>query len=413
MESEFQPISSKSFYGTRYGNLKDAISKLETTQGEAEIIILPPDADELTDEDEVEEDCLEDSNLPNDVPGQVELHFDDESLASDDSEDNLPLSSFLPKKKTDNKNYQPAWKQQYTDISMNDITHGCEERLVRLKEDLNNKTPVEIFERLFDDKILEIITEQSILYARQKNNQSFFVNKEELKVFIGVLLFSGYHRLPRERMYWSLDEDVSVPIINNSISRNRFHEIKKHLHFADNSKIDKEDKMYKLRPLVDILNQNFQQWEIFHENLSIDEAMIKYFGHHPSKQFIKGKPVRFGFKDGMLCRSTGYCYNFETYAGAKKNQDTASTAKLPLGSKVVLGLLECVTTPTDHTIYFDNYFSSHDLLTTLRQKGFRATGTIRDNRTKKCPFIETKLWNKKDRGYFQEMYDFIGKMEGQ
>nr|CAH7757238.1 unnamed protein product [Callosobruchus chinensis] len=54
--------------------------------------------------------------------------------------------------------------------------------------------------------------------------------------------------------------------------------------------------MYKVRPLMDMLNANFQQWGIFHQMLSIDEAMVEYYGHHNAKQFIRGEPCRFGFR---------------------------------------------------------------------------------------------------------------------
>jgi hypothetical protein len=137
-----------------------------------------------------------------------------------------------------------------------------------------------------------------------------------------------------------------------------------------------------VRPLMNKLNKNFIQWGILHENLSIDEAMVKYYGHHSSKQFIRGKLVKFGYKDWMLCSSSGYCYKFDTYCGAKQEQQVT---KLPLGSKVVLDLLEVVDNPSDHIIFFDNYFSSHLLIKQLRDMGYRATGTIRDNRVKKCP----------------------------
>jgi hypothetical protein len=30
-------------------------------------------------------------------------------------------------------------------------------------------------------------------------------------------------------------------------------------------------------------------------NLSIDEAMVSYYGHHSAKQYMKGKPIKFGF----------------------------------------------------------------------------------------------------------------------
>lgn len=161
--------------------------------------------------------------------------------------------------------------------------------------------------------------------------------------------------------------------------------------------------MAKIRPLMNLVNQRFRQWGIFHRELSIDEAMIKYFGHHSAKQFIKGKPVRFGYKNWMLCSSNGYCYAFDTYCGAK-NKDKSSTS-MPLGSRVVLDLLEVIAIPSDHIIFFDNYFSSHNLLKILRDKGQRATGTIRDNRTKKCPFTNPKSFGKKNRGYFEKRYD--------
>ncbi|XP_025829087.1 LOW QUALITY PROTEIN: uncharacterized protein LOC112904078 [Agrilus planipennis] len=37
--------------------------------------------------------------------------------------------------------------------------------------------------------------------------------------------------------------------------------------------LDKTDKMSKLRPLVNRLNQRFQQWGVFHEDVCIDESM--------------------------------------------------------------------------------------------------------------------------------------------
>lgn len=94
--------------------------------------------------------------------------------------------------------------------------------------------------------------------------------------------------------------------------------------------------------------------------------------------------MRFGFKDWMLCSSSGYFYNYDTYCGANQHDDGKSVDSLPLGSKVVLELLQYVEQPSDHVVFFDNFFSSYDLLKTLREMNIRATGTVRVNRTK-CP----------------------------
>jgi hypothetical protein len=228
----------------------------------------------------------------------------------------------------------------------------------------------------------------------------------DIKIFIGILLLTGYHKLPREKQLWSLDEDLHDPFVSNAMSRNRFQEIKRYINLADNNNLDKSDKMAKLRPLMNMLNQKFQQWGVFHQDLSIDEAMIKYFGHHSAKQFIRGKPVRFGYKNWMLCSSTGYCYLFDIYCGAKNITETvADKSTLPLGSRVVLDLLECIAVPSDHVVLFDNYLSSHSLLKLLKEMNQQATGTIRDNRTRKCPLTAPKLFKKKVRGYFESVYD--------
>lgn len=109
--------------------------------------------------------------------------------------------------------------------------------------------------------------------------------------------------------------------------------------------------------------------------------MIKYYGHHSAKQFIRSKPVRFGYKNWTLCSATEYNYSFDTYCGAKTKTDNngKKVETLPLGSQVVLDLLEMVAIPSDHCVFFDNFFTSHSLLKILKNKGYRATGTVRQN----------------------------------
>ena len=57
------------------------------------------------------------------------------------------------------------------------------------------------------------------------------------------------------------------------------------------------DKWEKLRPLIDTVNDKLIQFGAFTEHLSIDEQMVRYFGRHSRKTFIRGKPIRFGYKN--------------------------------------------------------------------------------------------------------------------
>lgn len=62
-------------------------------------------------------------------------------------------------------------------------------------------------------------------------------------------------------------------------------------HVNDNDKIDTDDRLYKLRPLITELNKNFRYHGGLEENVYIDESMIPYYGRHYAKQYIRGEPV--------------------------------------------------------------------------------------------------------------------------
>jgi len=66
------------------------------------------------------------------------------------------------------------------------------------------------------------------------------------------------------------------------------------LHFCDNSDIN-EDGFYKVRPIFDNLNKG-GHWFTDGQAYSVDEVMIPYFGRHSAKQYIRGKPIRYGYK---------------------------------------------------------------------------------------------------------------------
>ncbi|KAH7980826.1 hypothetical protein HPB49_019490 [Dermacentor silvarum] len=159
--------------------------------------------------------------------------------------------------------------------------------------------------------------------------------------------------------------------------------------------------MAKVRPLLRLVNRSLQQFGIFSKNLSVDEQMVPYFGRHSCKMFIKGKPIRFGYKQWILCSSSGYPFNIDIYCGKTEGEST----NVPLGTRVVLNALKCVDVPTNHVIFMDNFFTSHALLQELKERGFRATGTVREVRLKKCPLPDSKELASQARGSFDFMCD--------
>lgn len=97
--------------------------------------------------------------------------------------------------------------------------------------------------------------------------------------------------------------------------KNRFQQISQFLHFSDIKKPNFDDKIWKLRPLTDYLKQKFLAHFHAEQSLSYDESMIEYYGRHGMKQYLKDKPIPFGYKVWCLCTVAGYLVNFEIYQG--------------------------------------------------------------------------------------------------
>ena len=177
------------------------------------------------------------------------------------------------RKTTQKSSLSYKWsKKVKTQLKPNDIMDSHPVTL-----DFSGKSPLVIFEFFFDDETLSFIVEESKRYACQKRVK-FTVSLQDMKTFFGILLFSGYHLLPSRRMYWSVHEDYRVAPVAQAMSRNRFKDILRFLHFNNNQRLDTTDKMTKLRPLMDRLNKKFMMAYLKQKQMDLDEAMIKYFG---------------------------------------------------------------------------------------------------------------------------------------
>ena len=159
-------------------------------------------------------------------------------------------------------------------------------------------TPMELFELFFDEDIVNEMVEQSNLYARQKNVFESSVNSDEMRLFLSILIVTGYAPKPSRRSHWQNRPDFrnEAIYIYNAMRRNRFEYIMKCLHFKNNADLNLDDKYSKLRPLISHLQKKFMLHFIPSQNMSHDEAMIEYFGKHSCKQAIWTRPICFSYK---------------------------------------------------------------------------------------------------------------------
>ncbi|KAL8575850.1 hypothetical protein ACOMHN_014855 [Nucella lapillus] len=259
-----------------------------------------------------------------------------------------------------------------------------------------------MFELFVDDEVVDYIVDQTNLYARRdKGNHNFVTTRQEFRTFMAILLLSGYNQLPRRNMYWERNSDCHNTAVSGAMSRNRFDEHMRYLHLADNNTLDPNDKVSKVRAFLSMINERCLLYFPEQQNLSIDESMVPYFGHHSTKQFIRGKPIRFGFKLWTLADPLGYIVQFEPYTGAGGGQQYG---RLGLGGTVVKDLISELPQHPYH-LTFDNFFTSLPLLSELAAEGIGATGTIRKNRVEHCPMRDATQFKKEDRGALDFRHD--------
>ena len=115
-----------------------------------------------------------------------------------------------------------------------------------------------------------------------------------MRYFFGILFYMGLVKLPSIRDDWRSDELGQLFIIFH-MTRDRFEEIWRNLHFSDNNDIlTEEDKARKVRPTISHLNFCYQNGAGNEAHQSSDEYIIKCKGHSQMKQYIKNKANKLG-----------------------------------------------------------------------------------------------------------------------
>ena len=268
-------------------------------------------------------------------------------------------------------------------------------------------SPTAIFDLYFDKEVINYLTEMTNLYAhRDRGKHNFHVEHAEMRLFLAMLLLSGYNVLPRRRMYWENSEDVKNDNMSRAMSRNRFEEILSVLHCCDNNNLNPEDKMTKVRPLYNLINERCLKYSSNLSSICVDESMLPYHRRHSSKQRIVGKPVRMGYKMWGMAESSGYVVQFEPYQGAKgKTSCRKSATNWGLGERVVLDLLNSLPKKLSYHVFCDNFFTSLRLVQHLQNENIKITGTIQSNRLDKCPILPPKLLEKESRGFYDQFTD--------
>ncbi|XP_030767353.1 piggyBac transposable element-derived protein 3-like [Sitophilus oryzae] len=352
------------------------------------IYVEPPDANVLTDEDSADEDSGEPEEpdpTPNSTAEPKQLDIPSTSASA-----SVPL-------------YTPRSKRNFSWIrgDLQAQTRDFPEPNYKQYMDLS---PVQLFELFLDDEIITFLIEETSRYALFKNSPDPKVSKNEMKCFLAILIVSGYVVLPGKKSYWESQGDVNNAMVSGAMRRDRFVQIMRFLHCADNSKPNLDDKAWKLRPFIEKLKAKYLQHYQPEKHMSYDESMIKYYGRHPCKQFIRGKPIRFGYKMWALNTTSGYLVNCELYQGKNSLRHEVYEKDFGKAAAPFVSMLDKLKGEKErpYELYFDNLFTGLNLLEHLKERGYQGTGTVRENRIpKNCPMSDKKSLAKKERGTYE------------
>jgi hypothetical protein len=274
-------------------------------------------------------------------------------------------------------------------------TRPAEPRKMKPRADLLDMTPAQLFLEVWDHKIMDHICRESVKYAVSRGYVDIEISVNDIQSYLAVLLLSGYADLPSRRMYWETKSDVYNHLVAENMPRNKFDLIHRIIHFNDNANIDKNDKVYKVRPIINHLNKKFVDMiEEKGDEFSLDETMEPYFGRHSLKQFIRGKPIRFGFRKWCLATSDGYLLKFSVYTG-KSDRAPGTPLRAAETETMCVNFLPC-------TLYIDNFFTSLRLLETLATENIRCVGTIGKDCVEKAPLQDL---TKAPRGSYHALRD--------
>lgn len=91
-------------------------------------------------------------------------------------------------------------------------------------------------------------------------------------------------------MFWQ--SETRVEKVADVMTGNMWESVKNHLHLNNNDNIvGNNDKLYKLRPLIDALLGKFNSIQM-DEKLCVDEQIIPFKGKHSMKVYMQNKPKK-------------------------------------------------------------------------------------------------------------------------
>ena len=290
----------------------------------------------------------------------MEIHSDG-NVSEFDSDDDIPLSDLQP-------------LADFTRWTSRINTYRVNEFSGQLGLDIGEGpfSFLDYFYMMFSGDFFQTIAGETKRYAQQsiqKNQQTVQpdgnygkgdpvwkkqgeTTATEMKAFLSTVITMGIsnkHAALEDIL--STNDRLGNRAVQKVMPINRWRKLNQYIHLVDNElepdvNDPDRDRLFKVRHVL--LNAHFKNGKYKpNRKVSIDEAMIGFKGRSFMKQYMPGKPTKWGLKSWMLADSCNdYCLNANIYTGAKDRQGPTEG----LGYQVVMALAEHVA--GKNIIYF-------------------------------------------------------------
>ena len=250
---------------------------------------------------------------------------------------------------------------------------------------MEDPTGLDMFQLFFDDSVVERLVRCTNEYAELKKDEKKYMYRrfkletltvQEMRRFLGILILLGINKVRNIRQVWNPRNAQVMSTLFRLMTRHRFEAIASFLHVVS---LDEEqelanDPLKKIKPLHNYIKRKcFKLYQPLRE-VSIDERMVKNKGRHRFGQYMKSKPIKWGFKYWVLADPTGYSVDFDLYLGSAESHSENGLA---------YDVVQKLISPLVYQRYFlfcDNFYSSPKLFCDLLQEEVYCTGTVSINR---------------------------------
>ncbi|KAL1005040.1 hypothetical protein UPYG_G00053750 [Umbra pygmaea] len=261
-------------------------------------------------------------------------------------------------------------------------------------------SPLQLFQLFFSTSVLRTIIANTNRNAakRLRSGLKFTwvpLTMKELYIFLAIVLYSGLVSVHEWGTYWRKNHPYNFRFPADSMTRNRFEAIMWSLHLSNpdedednNSKKGTAgyDRLFKIKPLYTEMTNACKSHFQPYKNIAIDERMVGSKARITTKQYMKAKPIKWGYKLIVLADSqTGYTWNFFVYEGK-----SVFTPGKELSYTSVMDLMPFPLLGRGYTLFVDNFYSSPALFEELHRRNTGACGTVRTNR---IGFVDNKRNN--------------------